>query len=392
MLRGSPSSDTAAKTGKLVQVESYDDPVSIALTSRQKRDRILLTVFLVIVSVTAIYNFLIAAPRYASEFSYVVRSATPARDRFSFMNFSANGESSDNSQAIITYLSSRDLLSQINSDGLVTRIFAAPGVDMFSAYPSIFAGNGAEHLFRHFQSYLDAEYDEKANISYVEVQAFKPDDARELAERMRRACEDKINALNDRARSGMTVTAEKEVAAARADLVRVLVQLTQARNSGHVIDPKLQSGAAVSLTSSIAADLAEIDVQIAETQRSTPGNPGLTQMQSRRAAIQRELARQSAAMTGGHGSLADRIQANEELDVARAVAEKRLLGASLALANTRTTADRNRLYLEWISKPNRPDEPLYPRRGRNILMVALLTLALLWIFRSLSELLFDADE
>src|SRR6185369_530425 len=97
-------------------------------------------------------------------------------------------------------------------------------------------------------------------------------------------------------------------------------------------------------------------------------------------------------MAGGPNSLADRIRVSEELTVAQEAAEKRLLGASLALANARSNADRNRLYLEWISQPNRPDEPLYPRRGRNMLLAALLSIAVLWIVRSLSELLYDSDE
>ena len=391
-MRPLPTSDSSAETGQLVQLEALGDPEPIVLSSRQKRDRVLAGLFVATVSVAAVYNFLIATPRYASQFSYVVRSSTSSHDRFSFMNFSASGEGSDNSQAIITYLSSRDLIHQINQDGLVTRIFAAPQLDMFSAFPSPVSGKGEEHLFRHFRHYVDAYYDDKSNISYVEVQAFTPSDAQALAERMRRASEDKINTLNTRARAGMTAAAELEVAAARADLARVLADLTHARNHGGVIDPTLQSGAAVKVASGIAEDLAQIDVQIAQTRRAAPGNPGLAQMESRRAAIQAELARQNAAMAGGQGSLANRIEGSEELNVAREAAEKRLLGASLALATARTNADRNRLYLEWISAPNRPDEPLYPRRGRNMALVAALSLALLWIVRSLSELLFDADE
>lgn len=380
------------ESGLLTQIEACSDTQVLVRSTRQRRDRALLWLFVAILAITAIYNFVIATPRYASQFSYVVRSATPAHDRFSFMNFSASGESSDNGQAIIAYLGSRDLVGQINRDGLLTRIFSESRVDFLSAFPSALAGHGTEHLFRHFQNYLDAEYDEKSNISYVEVQAFTPQDAQQLAERLRQASEYKVNALNERARAGMTQAAEKEVAAARTDLARALDQLTLARNRGRVIDPKIQSAAAVALAAGLADDLATIQVEIDETRRMAPDNPSLGQLQAKRDALRQQLARESAGMAGGPGSLADRIEGSEALAVVRDAAEKRLLAASLALASARSTADRNRLYIEWISQPSRPDEPRYPRGMRNMALVAALCLGLLWIFRSLSELLFDADE
>lgn len=382
----------ADNTGQLVLIESHEAEASAVLSPHQRRDRILLAVFAAVMVITAAYNYLIATPRYASQFSYVVRSATPARDRISFMNFSANGESSDNAEAIIAYVASRDLIGTINRDGLVSRMFEGPTLDLFSGFPSLLAGSGREHLFRHFQHYLDASYDEKTDISYIEVQAFTAETAQTLAERIRVASEDMVNRLNTRARAGMTQAAEREVAAARANLAGILGQINTVQTRNGVLDPELQSRAAVKVASHFAEELATIDIEIAQTKRAAPNNPAIAQMRSRREAIRRELNRQSTAMAGGPNSLADRIRVSEELTVAQEAAEKRLLGASLALANARSNADRNRLYLEWISQPNRPDEPLYPRRGRNMLLAAVLSIAVLWIVRSLSELLYDSDE
>lgn len=379
-------------TGQLEMVEAYVDSAPAILSARQRRDRILVGLFVAVMLVTALYNFVIATPRYASQFSYVVRTAAPSQERFTIMNMAAAGETSDNGQAIIAYVNSRDMVERLNRDGLLSRIFSAAGVDIFARFPSWLEGNGREHFFRHVARFIDADYDERNNITYVEVQAFRPRDAQEIAQRIRKAAEEKINALNDRARAGMTAAAEREAESARVQLAGILAQLQSVRNRNRVLDAKLQSGAALKVAVASAGELASLNVQIAQTRASTPGSPALSQMIARREALRRELARQNAAMAGGANSLADRIRPGEELGSARDAAEKRLLGASLALATARSNADRTRLYLEWISRPDLPDEPLYPHRARNLAIVAALTLALLWIVRSLSELLFDADE
>lgn len=385
-------SETPDNAGRLLMMNTVDDDAPAILSTRQRRDRILISIFIGVLAITAVYNFLIATPRYASQFSYVIRSASPSRERFNFMNFSASGESSDNSEAIVAFIKSRDMVALLNRDRFLSRVFGAPGIDPFSSFPSLLAGEGEEQLFRHYLHFVDADFDEKSDITYIEVQAFSAKQAQTLAERIRQASEDKVNGLNVRARAGLSRSAELEVDSARAELSDVLRQLQNARNRNQVLDPKLQSGAAVRVASASAEELAAIDVEIAQTMRTAPGNPGLALLKARRNALRDELDRQFGAMAGSTGSLADRIRGSEELAVARDAAEKRLLGASLALASARNDADRNRLYLEWISRPSRPDEPLYPRKGRNLLIAALLSAALLWIMRSLSELLFDADE
>lgn len=378
--------------GTLDVVEEYSDPTRKAVTSKQRRDRVLVVMFAVIMLAATVYNFAIATPRFSSDFSFVVRSAAPSRDRFSFMNFSASGESSDNSEAVLAYIRSRDMVDRINRDGLVSRVFATPGADPFSAFPSFLSGASRDHLFKHFQRFVSARYDEKANISYVEVQAFTPEDAKELAERIRRESEDKVNLLNTRAQASMTQTAEREVQRSKVELAAILDRLAAARNTNRVLDPKIETASAVKVAAASASELAAINVQLDQAMRTAPSGPAVRQLRARRDAVERELSRQNAAMAGGLNSLAARIRSYEELTVARNAAEKRMLGATLALANIRTNADRNRLYLEWVSEPALADEPLYPRQWWNISLTAMLAIAVLWIFRSLSELIFDGNE
>ena len=105
-----------SEPGQLEMVEAYVDTAPAIVSARQVRDRVLAALFVAILVVAAIYNFLIATPRYASQFSYVVRSAAPAQERFTIMNMAAAGETSDNGQAIIAYVRSRDMVAQLNRE------------------------------------------------------------------------------------------------------------------------------------------------------------------------------------------------------------------------------------------------------------------------------------
>lgn len=381
-----------ADRGRELVVLEIDEPTAPApISLRQRRDRLLIAIFAVAMLVAAVYNFVIATPRYSSEFSYVVRSLDSSRERFSFLNIATSGGGAENSEAIVAYIRSRDMLEEINRDGLISRIYAAPEVDMFNRFPSLLAGSTREDFFHHAQRYIDAQFEHQSNITYVRIEAFSAQEAREVGERVMRASEKMVNALNARARQNLLVAAQGEVESANASLRAVLARLNAARDRSGVLEPKLEAGAAIKVSSASATELARINVELAQTLRVAPQSPGIGQLRARRDALEAELLRQASATAGNAGSLADRIRPYEELTAEREVAEKRLLAASLGLATARNSANRNQFYIERISHPNLSDRPRYPRGFMNLLIVVLVSGAILFILRSLSELVLDDD-
>lgn len=383
--------DTAMRGRQLVLLEGAQGADDALDTTARRRDIFLLGVFLAVALGALLYNFVIAAPRFSSEFSYVVRSLDSSRERFSILNVAATGGGADNSEAIVSFVGSRDMLSLLNHDGLVTRMFASDGLDPFSAFPSFVSGHSKEDLYRHFQHYVHATFDQSSNITHVEVEAFSPAEAQTIALRVMEASEHMVNALNDRARASLVNSAQKEVDIATGSLATTLDLLNRTRNHLRVLEPKLEAGAAIKNASSVASELARSNVELAQTLRVAPSSPAMGQLRARRSALEAELSRQISASAGSPNSLANRTRPYEELNAQRDIAEKRLLAASLVLANARANASRTQLYIERISQPNLPDEPRYPRAWSNLLITLALALAVLWIVRSLSELFLDHD-
>lgn len=364
---------------------------SVKTTSlAERRDRWLLAIFAVIVAAASLYNFLIATPRYSSESSYVVRSLGSSRERFSFLNVAASGGGADNSEAIVAYIRSRDIVDLLDRDGLLTRVFGAPDVDLFNAFPSVLAGSSREDFYRHVHRYIHPEFDRQTNITTVRVEAFTAADAREISQRIMRASEQKVNELNARARATMVEGAQRDVEEAGKSLRTVLARLNRARDEARIIDPRIDARAAAQVSSESAARLAQINIELEQARRTAPNSPMIGQLRAQRAATEAELARQSAATAGGGGgSLADRIRPYEELSAERGIAEKRLLAASLALASAKASESRSRHYIEQVTAPSLPDVARYPRGLVNLALVVLVAGALLFILRSLSDLVLD---
>ncbi|MFA6125126.1 hypothetical protein [Sphingomonas sp.] len=350
-------------------------------------------VFVTPVVASILYNFVVATPRYASEVVFVVRSSETPHDRLSIVSLGQGGSvgTSDDSEAVVAYLKSRDILDKINRDGLVTRTFAHRNLDPIAAFPSLLAGRSREDFYRHFQAYVDSEFDRATDIIHIRVQSFAPADAREIAQRLLDASEGMVNRLNQRAHANIVGGAERDVAHASSEVGGVLAQMNEVRNRNHIIEPQLDAGASIKLQSGTAAELAQVEVQLSQTRRSAPRSPLIGQLETRRSALKNQLYRQIGATAGGQGSLADRLRAYEALVARREIAEKQLTAASFQLASARDSASRQQLYLEEIARPNLPDEARYPRRWLNFLLTVLVSSCLLWIILSLAELVFD-DE
>lgn len=350
-------------------------------------------VFAAPLAIAFLYNFVVATPRYASEISFVVRSSETPHDRLSIVSLGQGGGigTSDNSEAVVAFLKSRDILDYINRDGLVSRIFARDGIDPIARFPSPLAGDSREDFYRHFQNYVHSDFDRATDIIHVEVQSFAANDARIIAQRLLAASEQMVNRLNHRAQGAVVGGAQNDVAQASANLADVLRRMSDVRNRNHILEPELNAGSAIKLQSGTAAELAQIEVQLGQAIRAAPKSPLIGQLRARRSALEAQLNRQIGATAGYSGSLADRLRAYEELAARRDIAEKQMMAASLQLISAHDSVSRQQLYLEQIAQPNLPDEPRYPRRWLNLLLTALIAGCLLWIARSLAELVFD-DE
>ncbi|MEQ1710894.1 MAG: capsule biosynthesis protein, partial [Hyphomicrobium sp.] len=90
------------------------------------------------------------------------------------------------------------------------------------------------------------------------------------------------------------------------------------------------------------------------------------------AAFEEQMAVERQALAGSDSSLAPLIAEYERLSLEREFAERAFASSRTALDFARIDAERQKLFIEQISVPSRPDYPKYPYRLLSTLGVFIL--------------------
>lgn len=334
--------------------------------------------------ITAIYLFLIASPRYVSEARFIVRASeqrmpTGIGAALEGVGFSTG---SADAHAVLEYVESSDGLRELQRRLDVRRMYARPGVDVFSRLPKPLSDSSEETFHKQFLKYLTVGYNSQNGISTLRVEAFTPQDAQKIADALLQGGEGLVNRLNDRASADAVRDAERALGEARTRLSNVQRQLTEFRNNEGLIDPALSAKAGGDLIGQLTINLANLRAERAQVAADAPNSPQLPFLDSRIRAFERQIAAERAKLVGDAGSLAPKISAYESLVAEREFSEKLLASSAATLTSAQQDARRQRLYLDRVVNPIAPDKATEPKRLKSLLAVlasALLIYALGWL-------------
>ncbi|WP_104666270.1 hypothetical protein [Ensifer adhaerens] len=336
-----------------------------------------------------IYNFATASPRFSSTAAFMVRENQRSGGVLSLVAGNTIGRSDDNSYAISEYLQSRDAVTWLNTDGMLERVFGADNVDLFSRFPTYISGRTKDDLFHHFQSYIDVDFKQSTGVSTLEVQAFTPEDAVALTERLLQGAEALVNTLNQRARADSIREAEATVNEATVELQAIQVRLTAFRNSEGLLDPDAEVSMANKVITGTMEQVAKVDAQLSLLMSTTPSSPAVRQLQNKRDALEVQLAQQREALVGGGDSLAKKMEGYEQVSLQRKLAERTLLSAVASLASAKQNFQGKKIYLARVVEPNLSDRPSQPTRFMNVIAVLVIGLAIFWIAHSMTKLVLE---
>ena len=336
--------------------------------------------FLVIVVLptllAAVYYLLIASPRYVSEAQFIVRA--PAQSQPSALGIALQGVGLPGPQtdafAVHEYIRSRDGLSDLGARFDVAALLGPPGADLLARYPRPWDSRTREGLHRGYQRFITVGYDSTTGISTLRVEAFTAGDAEGMAEALLQGGEALVNRLNVRAASDAVTAAEQAQVEASTRLANAQQRLIAFRNREQFIDPVRTATEGGKLIGDLMATVAGLKADRSQLAAEAPQSPRLPGIDSRIAAFERQIALERAKIAGDAGSLAPQVSAYEDLVQEREFAGAQLTEAAAALVLARQESRRQTLYLDRIVNPNRPDEPLEPRRWLSLLTVLASTL------------------
>jgi BexC/CtrB/KpsE family polysaccharide export inner-membrane protein len=360
-------------------------------TSRAERVRALPWPFLLVVGLptllAAIYFLLIASPRYVSEARFIVRAPNQAQPSSLGVTLQSAGlaPTQTDAFAVHDYIRSRDGLAELNRRFDVAQMLGGRGGDLFSRYPRPWESRSREGRHKGFQRFVTVGYDSTTGISILRVEAFRSADAQALAEGLLQGGEGLINRLNRRAAADAVAEAERTQVEAQTALATAQARLTAFRNRERFIDPQRAATESAQLIGQLSATVAGLRAERAQLAAEAPQSPQLPSLDNRINAYEGQIAAERAKVAGNAGSLAPRVGAYEDLVLARELADRQAGEADAGLIEARQDARRQRLYLERIVNPGRPDQAMEPRRWLSILTV-LITMLLIygigWLVRA----------
>jgi capsular polysaccharide transport system permease protein len=322
-------------------------------------------------ALAAFYYLFLASPIYVSQAQFIVRAPTQMQPSGVSAVLQGVGLAPAETDSFVVhdYVMSRDAMAELVKRHHLREAVGRGGLDFLMNFPHPWETPSFEHLAQDYPRFVSVNYNSSTGISTLQVRAFRPEDAQDLAGALLDGGEVVVNHLNDRADQDAVTETRRQITEAEADLGVAEDSLTEFRNRERLIDPTRSSVVNLDLMGKLQADIATLQAERAGIASTAPQSPELAGLDSRIRAYQQQAQDEQAKMAGQTNSLAPMIGEYERLSLERDFADKRLLAAATAAEDARLEARRKRLYLERIANPNLPDSPTEPHRFNSLLTV-----------------------
>lgn len=287
------------------------------------------------------------------------------------------------------FVTSRDALTSLNKDGLVRNAYGSQSVSIFDRFDPLGFDGSFEALYKYYSNKIAIEHDAASSVTTLTVRAYSADEARKINERLLEMAEATVNRLNERGRQDLIRYAKREVDDAQAASRSAALALSAFRNEQGVVDPEKQASVQLQMISKLQDELISTRIELAQLRQFAPRNPQIAVLRARVSSLSTQIDEELGKVAGGRKSLSSSAAQYQRLIVESQFADKQLAGAMSSLEEARNEARRKQAYVERIVQPNKPDEPLEPRRLRAILATLVVGL-IMWgvltmMFSSIKE-------
>jgi capsular polysaccharide transport system permease protein len=334
-----------------------------------------------------VYFFGIASDLYSSQVEFIVHGpAKESAPSLSGMLASIGGGmgGSDDTYAVDDYMMSRDVVRKLVAHDDLRGVLDRPESDFITraAGLMVLRRKDFEALYKTYKRFVSVDFDATTGVSTLEVTAYRPQDAQQIAEGLVRYSEEKVNELNERSRADAVGSFDAQVGTIEQRIGSLEDQITAYRLKQKMLDPLSASRGPLELLSQMNMQLTEVRAQLADKLRRTPHSPQIPVLRTRIESLDRLIADEHGKITGDSGSVATAEGEYDRLQVQLQLSEKGLASAFLSLQQARLEAQRQQLYLETITSPNLADYPLYPKRLASfatVVVTCLLAYGIAWL-------------
>lgn len=331
---------------------------------------------------TAGYLLFFAKPYYRSETKFVVRGATTA-PTVGLTQLLKGDAGTDSAYSVREYL-----LSKASSYALEDAIHLQDHYrlgDFITRFPRWWRLESAtnEELHNYLGERIQINVEPQSGVGTVQIEAFEPEVARQIARLMLDRAETALATLNERSRvEGMRVAnfernrAEERFASAQRAIKTF-------RERSEVVSPDRRVQIDLQRITDIEQALIKARVKREQVRRLAPATPQLEGLDSEISTLEKERAKANTIMHSGDKP--QQMTQFERLGTEMELTKRQLALAEEAYFKASTEVQRKQLFLERLAAPTLADFPAGPRAGLimiNSLLMGLVAWLLYATFQS----------
>jgi capsular polysaccharide transport system permease protein len=315
----------------------------------------------------ALYYGFIAADQFVSVADFTVSGGeAPAPDGLGALTGIPALAIIQDTQIVANYIHSRAALEVLQKTADIGDVYANPKADWLARFNP---EKPVEKFVKYWQGMSDVAIKMPAGIVELKIRAFRPEDARRLAQATLDACEGLINDMNDRINRDAVANAEQELQRSARRLAEALAALEKARNESGLLDAAKSAEALNKLVTETKASLLKMQEEYgAQLKYVLESAPQMRELKSRIDVTQAQIAEIESKLTstqsrpGADPTIAGAMTTFGELDLERQIAERLYAGAAASLELARINAERKMMYLKTFVSPVAAQEAQYPKR------------------------------
>jgi len=334
------------------------------------------------------YYALIAANLYESEARYLVRSRTPPSGAGAAAGLLGGGGAAaamragaDEMRAVNDFLASNDAVAGLRRTLDLVGIWRRPEADLLARL--WWEEPEAERLRRYFRRRVTVEFNIETNIATMKVLAFRPQDARDVADQLLTLSEELVNRFSTRTQADAVRVARQEVEIAEARVLAARTALIGFREREQALDPTREAITALEGIGRLEGALSQSRAELQERRAfMRPDNPQIQVLTNRITALAAQIATERGRITQGDENITQRLAAYERLQLEREFADRQLASATSSLENARADAQRQQIFLLRVVEPNLPEYALFPQAVFNtatVLIALTIVYAIGWL-------------
>lgn len=328
--------------------------------------------------VAAAYWLLIASDRYVSEAEVIVQHTDSARpsipDLSSLLSGNTAGNRSD--QLLMReYLLSRGVAASLDQELGLSDHYSAWTNDPLSR---LSFADTPDEFYDYFQSRISIEYDDYSGVMIIQSQAFSPEMAQKITQRLVAIGEQFMNETAQSLASGQVAYLEDQVSRLNDKAIAARKAVIDYQNREGMASPAGEAEAIGAIIGQLEARKTELQTELA-TQRAflVDDHPSIVALRQQIQAITEQIERENQRVAAPQGgSLNAKVEEIERLQAQAQFDQDVYRSALTALEQLRFESTRTIKKLSVVQAPNLPQKAELPERLRQTLVFALLAFLL----------------